>query len=281
MVKKEGKIPCNCRVDVDYSGVKPKIKFGYTSKNPKLDSYKQNFYGRPLLLIILFLGCFILIISSTFTKVVPFPEECNVTLNESHYTYYFFNYEEDTTSNYTYNYVTGAKFICNNGNYSVYFKTIYEFIESKDVGFYYKDKNVWDSLILFFIYISFIILIFILVIFINKYLTIYLIKKKWYCKWLPEHMAGSLNKRKKYYKFVSKDVDENMIVIPYFKNVELIYKTEGDFSKYLRRIKIREFRYNIYKKQKVGRLKVSPYNWTCIFYFKQKPKNGYLEVIWQ
>ena len=52
-MKKEGKIPVNARIDIDYSKEKPKIKFGY----PRKDAYEQNKYGIHTI-ILCFLLCY-------------------------------------------------------------------------------------------------------------------------------------------------------------------------------------------------------------------------------
>ncbi|KKK78811.1 hypothetical protein LCGC14_2839810, partial [marine sediment metagenome] len=73
---------------------------------------------------------------------------------------------------------------------------------------------------------------------------------------------------------IFKDLLENVLVIPSFSNVELDYKTKGEFSKYLVKIKIREHRnrkINI-KSKKIGKEKMEICKWYAIFYFKQKPR---------
>jgi len=278
MITKKGKIPVNARVDIDYSQEKPKIKFSYTSKNPKKDAVSQNKFIIILSLFIFFTFIFYLILYF-YPLNNTYPEYCNVTLNESHYNYSS-NYEiynngnySNHSFNYTFNRVLGADFICDNGNYSLEFKPQ---LNLRDLPSNFYQNNKMNFLSNYGIFVCIL-----LAILISYPITKWLVKKKWYQEWIPKHNAGRKNKRKKYYKFKSKDVLENVVIIPKFQNVELIYKTDGDFSKYLNKIKIREYRHYKYRKQKVGKLEVDNFTWYAIFYFKQTPKNGYLEVIYQ
>lgn len=279
MVKKYGKIPCNARVDVVYTKGKPKVKFGYTSKNPIKDAESQSMYGYSFLFIMaLCLIPIYLYDAPIFYE--GYPESCNVTLNDYHsnQTSFVLRNISGNLSNYTikstYNVVYGANFTCNNHNYSLEFPVHQGFDEK-----YLKDilpSRIYNArlqlLVLIFIPLSFLV---------NFLVTKWLVRQNFYQRWLPKHMAGSMKKRKKYYKYTSKDMDENVLVIPSFKNIELIYNTEGDFSKYLRRIKIREERYNKYKNEKKGKLVVDNFKWYAVFFFSKKPANGFLEVIWQ
>jgi len=144
-------------------------------------------------------------------------------------------------------------------------------------------RYLTDVTVPFFGTVIFIFLMEILVLwFINLWITDWLLKSKWYHKWLPKHNAGGKNRKKQYYKFYPKDVQENVVIIPSFKNVELIYKTKGEFSKNLQKIKIREQRYYDYKKgKKKGKVHVENYKWYAMFFFSSPPKDGWLEVIYQ
>jgi hypothetical protein len=147
-------------------------------------------------------------------------------------------------------------------------------------GFYNQDKHTKETLTNLLLWVIIPIILFLI---INRLLTRFLVKQKWYQKWLPKHNAeGWLKRRrKKYVKFLPEDVENNMVEIPLFSNVELDYKTDGDFSDKLERIKIREHQYNNYKKGKMGKRQIKLGKWYARFYFKTKPKNGYIEVIFQ
>jgi len=281
MVKKEGKIPCNARVDMDYTKKKPEIKFGYTSKNPKKDAYNQNFVGIPLLLLILFLWLIPYLFVGFYEVPNKYPNFCNATVDSkeqiinttstSNYDLYNYHYSQE------YNQVRGINVTCDGQDY---------YLKWGDSRFIYekgkfKGDVKYNKFILYFLAIYFILLSPLLIYLINRFVTKELLKQKWYKKWIPEHHAGGKNKKKKYYKYKPNEVLENIIVIPKFSNVELTYNTKGDFSKYLSKIKIREYRQKTYKKGKVGKLEVDNFKWYAIFYFKQKPKTGYLEVFYQ
>jgi len=281
MVEKNGKAPANARVDINYSGKTPKIKFSYpkTGKSPEKQAFRQNLFGLHWYIILIIMLGFFYAPMYMQTKTVNYPSECNVTLDK-----YFYNKHVDletSIKNYSYNinrsYVYGANITCDNKTYKIKFNTK-ELIGERYIGFYNDDNNLNKSL-----YLSLYRLIIIIVGMLSCiFSTKYLIKQKWYQKWYPKHSAeGFFAKSKKYIKFTNKDIENNMVEIPLFSNVELDYKTNGDFSNKLERIKIREHQYNKYRKGKVGKKVVKEYKWYARFYFKDKPKNGYLEVIFQ
>jgi hypothetical protein len=141
-----------------------------------------------------------------------------------------------------------------------------------------KEKNRF-TLVALWLYISVFVSFF-----LSKLLGGLLSKYKWYKKWLPKANAEGViikQKNKLYKKFLPKDILEKVIVIPSFSNVELNYKTKGEFSDYLERIKIRDFKKGKIKISSGKQRKVKGVTWYAIFYFKQKPKNGFLEVIYQ
>jgi len=289
MIRKDGKYPANARVDVDYSKGKPKIKFTYpkTGDSPKKQAIKQNTQG-PFAFISFLLIVIIpaIIIFSGNSYSVNYPEECDVVLNEKYINMSWYtdsNGKEIIINKYK-TWVEGANFTCGNKTYLVKFNKYVDKINLIEEGFVFKSKL--SSLertnkALRPVYV--VTISFILWIFINRRITRYLVKQKWYQKWLPKHEAeGWLkNKRNKYNKFTPEDVENNMVEIPYFKNIILDYKTDGDFSDKLERIKIREHQYNEYKKGKIGKRKIRLGEWYARFYFKEKPKDGYLEVIFR
>ena len=76
-------------------------------------------------------------------------------------------------------------------------------------------------------------------------------------------------------EFNPKDVVDNKCEIPLFYNVGLDYEATEEFSKYLIKVKIIEHGFcNLIKDKK----KLNPYLWKAIFFFKDKPKTGKLEV---
>jgi len=96
----------------------------------------------------------------------------------------------------------------------------------------------------------------------------------------PDFMAFISKKKKTIFK--PKDILEDMqegyyCEIPLFNNILLDYIATKDFSKFLTLFEIREhnFRYVI------GKRKVNDGIWYARFYFKDKPKDGELEVLFK
>lgn len=286
MIKKEGKYPCNARVDVDYSEKKPTIKFSYPGKIPKKDAIKQGGLFPTMLFIWIIIGVipFGIFYYNYDILDYTYPKECNnfsINKFDARSETYFFGENMNSSSNFNLSFdkVFGFNITCDNktsiinynleGNYfSSYSQTI--------------DKETW----IFFGLIIWCYLALFISVYLNRLITRILIKKKWYQRWLPKANAEGVifkKRRKKYMIFKSKDVLEKVIVIPKFSNVELDYKTTEDFSKQLQSIKIREYKerkINM-KTKKISKKKVDHFRWYAIFYFKNKPETGYLEVIYQ
>lgn len=291
MVKKEGNIPANARVDVDYSKGKPKINFSFPRKNPIKDAINQH-RVYPLLVLMILLWAipyFALVYLVDEGNYKEYPEECNVSLNEGYanITTIIDGFEDGKKVNETINvhkkFVKGLNLSCDNGNYTLDYQREYSLIE-KDTSFYPKSETDYKKFLLILIY--FMIIAPLLIWILSGLITKRLLKSKKYCKWFPKAQANGMifkTNSKKYKKFTSKDLIENIVVIPRFSNVELDYKTKGDFSKYLDKIKIREYRgrkINL-KTNKKSKEKIEHYKWYAVFIFKEKPKSGYLEVIYQ
>lgn len=287
MEKKEGKIPANARVDVDYSQGKPKIKFTYTSKNPKKDALRQNYFNSWIFYTIILIWLVGLMILTRPIIPIEYPKYCQAQFDQN-----FINIStnievlsngkfSNASSNVIKNYISGGNITCNDRIYTFNFpkKSSLSYYPTGEIYLLNNDK--YRPLKITGLGIAFLIDISLILILINSLVIKWLVKQEWYKKWLPKHQAGGKNKRKYYYKFKSNDVLDNVIIIPKFRNVELVYKTNGDFSKKLTKIKIREYRSHKYRKGKIGKLKVDNYTWYAIFYFKEKPKNGYMEVIYQ
>jgi hypothetical protein len=291
MIKK-GEHPANARMDIDYTSGKPNVKFTYPSKNGKKQALKEHSFWYHTMVLILLIwmipySFFVLSFGTFYYK--EYPTDCNVTLNEGYanVTIIIDGFEDNKNVNLSTNvykeFVKGADFICDNGNYSVYFKNDYSIIH-KDTGFENKPETNYINILCFIFY--FFLFAPVLIYLLNKKITKILLNSKRYCNWFPKAQANGVlfkKKDKKYRKFNPNDVLENVIIIPRFSNVELDYKTKGDFSKYLTKIKIREYKnqkINI-KSNKKTKIKQDNYKWYAIFYFKQKPKTGYLEVIFQ
>ena len=293
MVRKEGKIPCNARVDVDYTGKKPKVKFSYTSKKPKKDAENQAGLRYPQIFIWVIIGIipffyfFLLNIVLLNDKESYYPSECgNLSFDDLNYTkqVIYKGDFENLSHNFSYQAIYGFNLTCDNKTHIFKFNRFGKIFHFP--RFYEEPKLDTKNL---FVFLGLFIWFFASMrvsYYLNRILTKYLVKKKWYQKWLPKAVAEGVlikKEKKEYYKFKPSDVLEKVIIIPKFSNIELDYKTQGDFSKYLERVKIREYRkreINI-KTNKIGKLEVDPWTWYAVFYFSQKPEDGYLEVIYQ
>jgi len=283
MVEKHGKYPANARVDVDYSKGKPKIKFSYppSKKGIKKETISQHSFGihTGIIVFILYL-CFGWLVTMDIGNQ-DYPTNCVVQLNK-HYintsVYVDIDGFNITKSNHS-KWVSGANFTCDNGFYEVYFSKQNSI--NYEGGFLGKSKR--KGLLITEVLLSMMWLFGLIGYCLNKIVTKILVNSKKYQRWFPEHQAnGFISKRfKRYIKFKPKDVENNMVEIPLFSNVELDYKTTGDFDKYLERIKIREHQYNKYKKGKIGKKKIEIFKWYARFYFKKTPKNGHMEVVFQ
>lgn len=262
MIRKDGKYPANARVDIDYSKRKPKIKFAYPGKNPKKDAIKQA--GRPEVVMMLYL---ILVFPTWIMMGIHLNTQIDNPTNCSNFSIEKVN-----------NLVLGYNITCDDKILKYKWETR-GFIKEKD------KRGRLDS-ILEFILVFWIWFAISIALLLNNLITRILIKKKWYQKWLPKANAEGFifkTKKKKYKRFTSKDLFGNVLIIPNFSNVELTYKTKGDFSKYLSSLKIREYRkrkINM-KTKKKSKETYDNFKWYAVFIFNKIPKTGYLEVIYQ
>lgn len=134
--------------------------------------------------------------------------------------------------------------------------------------------------------------------------------KKYWANVFPNFQAATATK-KKYRKFLSKDVQKNKdyyVEIPLFKNILLDYKATKDFSKYLEFFEIREHNFKCVRwdyiknkrkfdfmskdvkmnkkliekrKRRKRKSELNESLWYAKFYFSKKPKNGQLEVLFK
>jgi hypothetical protein len=261
MVHKEGKYLVNARVDVVYTEGKPKIKFGYTTNNVKKQAREQSKFSLIHILIISILIAGVMLFFEYTQIETDYPTNCsgifygNTSLKEV--------YKLNVT--------------CDTGNYIFKYdptKGLYGYSTYPTFKIVEKNDEVESLFNVFMV----LLLPFLLSIPIHNFI----IKTNWYRSWYPKFQART--RRKKYYKFKKDDVENNLVEIPYFSNVELDYKTKGDFSKYLTNIKIREHKWNPYERKRkkwiIKKLKRDDYAWYARFYFKKKPENGFLEVIY-
>lgn len=265
----KGKLPVNARIDIDYTKSKPKVKFTY----PKKDAVKQNLVGVHTLIIML-IGAIILYSPFFMWEESEPIKNCSTFINET-------NWEINSSINgkglyLNGSYVNNIKIDCNNRTITIKQRTSWNRYNGEH-EFYVKEQTETDYLLPVIIFsLGVLISMFLL----NWIVTKILIRCKWYQKWLPVHNAKG---KKKYIKFLPKDIEYNVAIIPYFSNVCMNYNAEGEFSKYLAKVSVRELQYfETDKKGKVkGKKKKDIFKWSAVFYFKQKPKNGFLEVIYK
>jgi len=259
--EKSGKYLLNSRVDVDYTSGKPKIKFDYppskSKKSLKERSERNAITGSKyfgLLLAVLTCVGLLCYFYLFYYSYGDYPTSCNSTS--------FSNGTDESRINIT----------CDTGNYTLKYNPY-----TRNDKWDETQEEIWLEAAMKIGTIIFIaILSYFLAFFIIKFLS----KRKGYKEKFPEMNAKGV--KMKYYKFTTKDVENNLCEIPSFLNVVLEYKTSGDFSEYLTNIKIREHKWHYVKrrkgKYKIGKLEKQSSNWYARFYFSQTPKSGWLKV---
>lgn len=283
-IKKIGRYPVNSRIDVDYSGDKPKIKFSYPEKGPE-----QIYNSDVVMLVSLFLTIFIIMIG--YSLVLPtqvHPENCT-----------FVN--DVFTSNWTNDtFFFGAKANCSFKNENISFDidikrdiTSINGIRTTAYREYEGDKSDIEraitspsmivaigGLILYLILIKLVALFFYKTKFGNsKFPVINKVvhNRNWMARFNPKKVQyDSINK----YWYCE---------IPLFANIFLDYVASGEMSDKLIRVKIEEHpfdklkRIRMRKRGKKERYKKSKNIslWRARFIFKSKPQKGYIEVGWK
>ncbi|HED06265.1 MAG TPA: hypothetical protein ENI61_06250 [Ignavibacteria bacterium] len=242
----------NARIKIDYSGIKPKVNFSYPDKKNQYsgDMFSPVIFGSMLIIILIYLTYSLIYGQITYsnysqTKLESF-SKCaieNQGLMKDNYSYIRNNLCKDKID-------TNIEMFSNVFNFK--------------------------SSILF------------ILIFIFPFINYFVFKKRWDSLY-PKYQA--LISTKKFKKFLPKDIkrdnDNNLYCeIPIFNNIILDYKATEDFSKYLKFFEIREFNFKHYKYSKIKnskrkKRKLNEYIWYAKFYFKQKPINGKLEVIFK
>ncbi len=245
MVKKYNGDSCkNARIKIDYNGLKPKVNFSYPDKkNQETSSMFPTIMGIWFLIF-----CFVFI-------------------------GYSFALEEDEEvidlSNYG---------VCNSYYINKSIETC-EFREGKtDFDLLvYGFKTDWNLEYLFF-----------LLILIGPPFLIYFPFRTYWANVFPKHQARGL--LGKLVIFKSKDIKKEgkkyFVEIPLFKNILLEYEAKKDFSKYLSYFEIREYNFKYIKGKTIkkamkSKKSVNEYLWYARFYFKKKPIDGKLVVLFR
>lgn len=96
--------------------------------------------------------------------------------------------------------------------------------------------------------------------------------KKIWLKHLPDVQFKYLNGKHYNKTFEPKEVLNNQVNIPLFKNIGLDYHATQEMSKYLERVEIKEHDFKLVEGKKIT--DPQPYLWKATFYFSKKPLTG-------
>ena len=259
--KYEGNETCNARININYKGVKPKVKFSYPDK-------PNQFHGSMFAYI--FIGWFLIYITLGVgaTMLTAWNNEYTVYHNPTVQKY------SKCAEFYETNYEKVVSNVCTRialNKTQVYPKYTRIFIEDqfRVIEDYYPR---WNGLI------------WLLGLLIPPFLIYLPFRRQW--KNVYPVFQGWLSS-KKFMKFQPKDVIERdgkiLCEVPLFNNVLLNYTATKQFSKYLEFFEIEEYKFSYKDRKKKGnrKMKVNEWIWYARFYFKQKPKTGKLEVIFK
>lgn len=250
MKEYNGEEPQNARINIKYTGKKPKVSFSYPidKKNSKT---RGSMFTYILMIWLIVFGLVYLGYS--------FNESYNSVLDE--------NYENTALKNFTLCAIENSELTLNN----------YTYVRNDLCE---PDNKFWD--------LGFLIIL--MFIFIPPCLIYFPFRKKWN-KLYPDFEAFLASK--KYRKLKEKDIIEYngkiYLEIPVFKNVICDFNATEDFSKYLEEFDISEHNFYYYKKSrfknknknKIKKRRKNEFLYYARWYFKQKPKKGYLEVIYK
>lgn len=274
---KEGKLPINARITIDYEHEDPKIKFSY----PKQNMVEQNRHFTFFLFMIL-----VLIILAYFSaRGFPFidyydvyPTSCDIQEGRNGTIIKNMTIECDNGIKrnilFTQHYRTENK----------YFNYLTSISRSEDSGFIvdYTEIPPTQKLIVLSFLITFSVAWFLIIpYFLSIPSTKLLLKWGWFKKKIPKinsAIQGRCNKA------IFKKIPDNLIIeIPFFKNVQMDYNATGDFSKYLKRVEIKEHLFNrvLVRRGKIKKRKKNIAYWYARFYFSQTAKKGKLEVMFK
>lgn len=104
-------------------------------------------------------------------------------------------------------------------------------------------------------------------------------------RWMPKFGAWSAKiiGGFKEIEYTSKDVINNVVVLPSFNNVYLHYDANGDFEKYLEKVEVMEIPFNFKKRRFLypfdsWKKQYNEWFFRVVFFFKQTPINGSMKV---
>ncbi len=250
MEEHNGENPQNARIKISYTGKKPKVKFSYPINKKDSVTRGSMFPAIFMIWIVIFMSFYV-----GYTVISAYD-----SLDQ--------NYDQTTL----------AKFV----------KCVVENVDETIKDYNNVREEICKPSSPLNNYYSLFFMIFMIIIVPS---IIYFPFKKFWNKFYPDWQA--LTVFKKYRKFKSKDIQEYKgniyIELPVFNNVICDFKATKDFSKYLEEFEIKEYKFQYYKKtkskvNKKKKRKIRRKNeviWYARWYFKEKPKEGYLEVIYK
>lgn len=274
MREENGKSAKNARIRIDYSKKKPNVKFSYPSEEHQSEGSMFPMIFVIMSTIGLLFYFFMFGIFNGFVETSA--SQVNETeLNLSNYSDFVKFFEEEAIMNKTYEKLFGKIEGTNSSNnYFQQIKTILKFDE----------ENHFAPLLM------------ILISFIVSCIIYFPFRSKW--KEIYPKIQGNMG-AKKVSRFRAKDIIESngeyYCELPVFSNIILDYTATEDFSKYLNLFEIREHKFKYYIEQskikkmlkrkhgkdEVKRKQLNEWIWYARFYFNEKPKKGYIEVIYK
>lgn len=270
-IRKEGKLPVNARISIDYEKEKPKIKFSY----PRKDIITQNYELVFLILAFLFLACYFYFKFFGFPFVDyynVYPTFCNTTINNNGTVIKNITLacDNEIKSNILFTDHRRAK--------NKYFNYIFSEFNS----FYIDSSNsTIEEIISVLSPVFLLVFIIFFSLLLSKPITRLLVKCSWFKRKVPK-INGVINGR--CHKAIFKKVPENLIIeIPLFNNIKMNYMASKEFSKYLKKVEIKEHPFNsvLVRRRKIKKKKKNIRYWYARFYFTQQAKTGKLEVLFK
>lgn len=260
IIEKVGELPVNSRCTIDYTKSPPDIQFEYPDKDTRVVRRSS-----VTLLIAMFIAGFIVLGFAMYSESSIFKAHA-LTINQA-----FIYNNNSILVNYTFN-----------------GETYYTKITPSYEGFFWtvislRSENIRGS---FEILIQGLLLIggfFLLTISLSYVIGFLFRKTKFGQKTFPE-LNKKMHDKDYSADFTPEDIVDNKVELPLFKNMYLDYEATGDCSAQLIKISIIEHPFSklvkrhghyMYKKEKK---KPQVYLWKAIFEFKEKPKDGKLEI---
>lgn len=96
---------------------------------------------------------------------------------------------------------------------------------------------------------------------------------------LEQYLFNDKFATKKY--LLVKELDSKIWKLPYdFENIKMDWFLYGDFKKYIQKVHIKPKDYKLFRGLDRKKAERQDQDWEAIFYFKEVPKQGKMEVVW-